>query len=91
MDIVVFVDENGTADGECDHRAFEICEEDEQTLFVMIGHSKGTYGKPEKVYVLTAEEYGELDDKAKKYEKYIDWKKARDIYISGKGEFENLH
>ena len=91
MYIVVFVDEKGTEEGECEHREFAICEEDKQNLFVMLGHSREEHGKPEKVYVLSMEEYGALDDKAKKYDEYIDWRKAKDIYNRGKGEFENLH
>jgi len=87
MEIVVFVDKNRTTDGECDFREFTICKEDESNLFVMIGRSEAEYGKSEKVHVLTTEEYDSLSDKAEKYEEYIEWKKAREIYISGKEEF----
>lgn len=87
MYIVVFVDKDGTTEGDCDFMEFPIAVADEQNLFVMIGHSKAIYGKPEKVHVLTVDEYESLNDKAKKYEEYIDWKRARDIYVRGKEKF----
>ena len=88
MEIIVFVDKDGTIVGECDYRAFEICKEDEQNLFVMIGHSKAEYGIPEQVHVLALEEYASLNDKTKKYEEYIKWKNARDVYLHGKEMFD---
>jgi len=75
MEMIVYVDENGTQEGDCDFRAIQVCEEDEQSLFVMIGHFLANGNKLEKVRVLSEKEYQELlkfRDTHPDYIKYVE-------------------
>ena len=61
MEIIVYVDENGTQEGDCEYRAIDICNgDDEQSLFIMIGHALADNYKFEKVEVLSEKEYQRL-------------------------------
>lgn len=78
MEIIVYVDENGTQEGDCEYRAIELCDEDEQNLFVMIGHFLANGNKPEKVEVLSEKEYQELLAYKYSHPRYIKYKEAQD-------------
>lgn len=60
MEMIVYIDEKGTEDGNCRFRAIKVCEEDEQSLLVLLGHSLGKNNLFEDVSVLTEDEYREL-------------------------------
>ena len=91
MRVILFVDEKGTEEGDCDFREIELCEEDEQNLFVILGHSLAEGNKLEKIRVLCEKEYQELLLYKCTHPGYIKYKEAQDYieehnkkYIIGK-------
>ena len=78
MRIIVFVNEKGTEEGDCDFKEIELCEEDEQSLFVMVGHSLSKGNKLEKIEVLSEKEYQELLAYKYSHPRYIKYKEAQD-------------
>lgn len=79
MEIIVYVDENGTEEGECDFRAIDICDEDENRLATIIRHSLADNNKFEKLRVLSEKEYQELINYRDSNPAYIEYKKAQEF------------
>lgn len=79
MRIIVYVDEKGTEDGNCRFREIDICEEDKQSLLVLLGHSLGKNNVFEDVSVLTEDEYRELLKFRDTHPDYIKYSESKAI------------
>ena len=87
MEIIVFVDKDGTQEGNCDFKAFNVHGDDEQNIFVIIGHSMAM-GTAEKVRVLNIKEYDELQSKADQWDLYQKWLVSKRFFDTYKDKFE---
>lgn len=87
MEIILYVDENGTQEGDCNHRAIDISTEDEQSLLVIIGHSLSENNKFERVEVLYEKEYQEFIKIRNTHPDYKAYIKAREII----NDFERMY
>lgn len=78
MEIIVYVDEYGEREGDCEFRSIELSAEDKQNLFEMIGHSLGDGNIFKRRRVLTEEEYQTLAQFRDTHPDYIEYVKAKE-------------
>ena len=89
MNIIVYCDKNGKSEGNCDFREFEISNEDEQNINIIIEHSIGKR-VPELVCVLDKLDYLKMKNSLDEWENYKKWKEAKILYEKNKEKYEDV-
>ena len=88
MQIILFLDKNGTTDGDCDFQELELLADEEVCVRGIVQNAVDSGRKLERVRVLTEKEYAKLCASADAWMRYLKYREAKETYDKLKDEFE---